>query len=650
MHSRITPAPASPVVPDPVDLALSQLSGCILRRPAPWPGLVQLVQARDEAQFRQLEQMPGFYAFRGNPRKGMPPAYYLPQSLLDMGRYPGLLWAYPLDDEPATPLGGRLLRDHQRRSVTFLRQITPQREGAILGADMGLGKVTMSLQALHREGLLQLPGIVCGPLSAAAAWCGPSSDATLYYGLDIKRVEGKKNIAPEKLLGTQHVFVNYDILDAWMVWLTSALQPVWVIFDEIHLLMHVSARRSDVAAQLSRWHTIECRIGLSGTPVGKYRMALWNPLRCVQPRQWSDKAHLFGMRYCGGKREIAAGTGDIERTWYTYDEETNDTELRARLAGTLLWYTRQDVQGALPTLNRQIKRLHPAPDDLQDYHKAATNIIQYIRDELTARKEAGSSFDYEAWSKTAAGAVAAWLGDDFNPQRTGKQKHAAGAVRLKALTTLCGLLSEYKASRAIGEIFRLYANHNHIVVFTWRRESAAFIYQELIELVDGHIMQCNEAGAPASELRLPQMFGPVDGAMKQAKRQELAQRFAEADCGIYIATLGAAGISINELSAASAVLFVDLHWNTNTLTQAESRIHRDGSPHKAVESRFLVVPNTVDDLFIRHLTQKAQAASGIKQGDLVDMHLVADLSPMRTETAAESLDHICALLAGQNDL
>jgi SNF2 family DNA or RNA helicase len=163
------------------------------------------------------------------------------------------------------------------------------------------------------------------------------------------------------------------------------------------------------------------------------------------------------------------------------------------------------------------------------------------------------------------------------------------------------------------------------------------------DIIGKHVSDSAAAGADPG--RIPLIYGPVDGTMKQPKRQELAQEFGEAPCGIYVATMGSAGIAINELSAASCALFVDLHWNPSTLTQAESRIHRDGSPHDAVEIVYLLVNNTVDEMFIQHLTQKAHAAAGIKQGDLVDARLVAELSPSLAETPEESLDYICALLA-----
>jgi len=149
--------------------------------------------------------------------------------------------------------------------------------------------------------------------------------------------------------------------------------------------------------------------------------------------------------------------------------------------------------------------------------------------------------------------------------------------------------------------------------------------------------------------RHPEIYGPIDGSMKQADRQAAAQELSEVDSGVYVATLGAAGIAINELATASAVLFVDLHWNPSVLTQAESRIHRDGSPHKNVTSHFMVVKNTVDDLFIEKLLTKANAAVSVSPNDAIGLNLAAALTATNAATDGTSgLDEICALLSEMN--
>lgn len=600
-------------------LSSDVLTGCILSSPTAWPGLVQVLEVASEEQAELLQQMPGRYSYRGNPKKKIPQGFYIPQSLTDAGKYPGLLEGYPMDAASVTPYGNRILRPHQRRSVSFIRQCTPQREGIILGADMGLGKVTMSLQAFYLDGLLELPGIICGPLSAAAAWCGETSDPSLYFGMNIFKVRGKKNPQLEDLLEHKHIYINYDILAAWSTWITTVLKPAWVIFDEIHLLMHATAARSEEAAKLSRWHTIQRRLGLTGTPIPKYRMDLWNTLRCVQPRQWGDKAFIFGCRYCNGHREIAAGNEESERTHFIYDEDTNNVELRSRLAGTLLWYNRYEVPGALPELTRRVIELEFTNEELTEYIEASNNIKAYLK-KTGELVEGATTVEFQGQTV-----------------KVSKKDNAPKALRLRAISKMMDILSTLKSYKVIDELIKICTEHDRIVVFTWRRATAKYIVEELKLLTKG---KHRDKKYP----RLPAIYGPVDGSMTQPKRQKLAVQFSEDSYGIYVATLGAAGISINELSAASAVLFVDLHWNPSTLTQAESRIHRDGSLYTDVESIYMVARNTLDDLFIKHLIDKAAATANLKTGD-PSSNLVAELSMDPVAISKESLDQICSLLA-----
>lgn len=941
------------------------LNGCLLQSPTQWPGRVKLLETATEEQFHELSAMPGVYYYRGNKRNGSPEGWYLPQSIIDLGKLPGLLHEYSDDQSSLTPSLDRTLMEHQRRSVSFLREITPQREGAILGADMGLGKAqplhslvmtpngfeciadlrpgdeiyaadgtitsvrflhpieerdiyrvtfsdgssceccgdhlwsvhtpvqkhqgrsgrvlplvdimndlrdaagnrkhfvpmciplpfasrklpidpyllgvllgdgsfisggvsltnpeddilarvdallpegvsrvpqpaesdsmhwrlstgqrgrgnplteqlrqlrlwgcnslskhvpheylicsieqrlqllrglmdtdgdvsidgyattfntssfklkdavvwliqslggtartssripkyeyqgqkkegqrayrinvslplgirpvsskkhcarwkefskyhptrsidsvdyvgkekarcislqderglyltdgcivthncSISLQALHLDGFLERPGIVCGPLMSAAAWCGEETDATKYFGIHIKRIKGKKEPDTAQLAGAQHVFVNYDILEAWWTWLTTALKPAWVIFDECHLLMHASTQRSAAAYQLSHWHTIERRIGLTGTPVPKHRLDLWSQLRIVQPRQWGESKHQFGLRYCAARKEIASGTAGDEREFWNYSGETNDVELRARLAGTLLRYTRYEIAGQLPELVREVVRVEQTGEGLAEYKRAEWDIRRYLRErgELQEGQQ-----------------LLEWGGQQIKVKAS---ENKPSGLRLRAITTLIGLLSEFKAREAIRQVCMAIGEESHVVVFTWRRPAAALIANELRKLP-----------APGMD-SAPIIFGPIDGTMKQDDRQVKAKAFAACARGVYVATLGAAGMSLNELAVASCEIFSDLHWNTYNLTQAESRLHRLSSRHKKIRSIFICVKQTIDELLIHHLTMKADAASTVSPHDQVGLNLIGDLSTNRCMTSEESLDQICALLA-----
>jgi hypothetical protein len=473
---------------------------------------------------------------------------------------------------------------------------------------------TVSLQSLYLDGLLEEPGIVCGPLASAAAWCGEGSDPTEHYGLDIFPLSGRKDPDISLLAEHKHFFIHYDILQPWVIPFTG-IDPRWVIFDESHYLMYQKANRSEAAYNLSLWATIERRICLTGTPIPNRRLDLWHQLAVAQPRQWGGKRN-WGERFCGGRRQAEADGGH-----WTYEGETNCIELRQRLCGTFLRYTRYDIADELPELSRRIER-EEAPDEaLTEYRRAASDVIRYLKD--TGKLKVGKTkVQFGSQEVTVSAA-------DNKP----------GAIHLRGLSVLIGLLSEYKAEWGANEAYRMLDYHDRIVVFTYRRASAKLIADRLKEKAE----QLN--GGPSFEV-----FGPIDGTIKQKDRQAAAKRFAKKPVAFYVATIGAAGISINELSVASGVLFVDLHWNPAVLTQAESRIHRDGSIHKKVESTFLVVKNTVDELFVEKLTEKAQAASGVSPDDEIGTHLVADLTATGSKDDPANLDEICAMLAQRKDL
>lgn len=591
------------------------LDGCIWEETDLWPGRVRLVETRDERQFKSIQEIPGVYYYKGNKRKKITAGWYLPQNLIDMGNFPGLLQGYSGDDiSGLTPTLECTLRPHQRQAVAFIRNVTAQREGCILGADMGLGKTVATLQSLHLDNLLDQPGVICGPLPAAAAWCGPNTDATKHFGIEVKLLRGKKEPKLEQLANLQYCFINYDILPAWYIWVCANLKPAWVIFDECHLLMSHTAQRSEAAYKLSHWHSIERRIGLTGTPIPKNRLDLWNQLRIVQPRQWDESKHRFGLRYCGARKEFASGCEDEEREFWIYDGESNDTELRARLAGVLLRYTRYEVQGALPELTRNAHRLQFTARQLEDYIAASHDIVGYLSNKGELR--VGTS-------------TVTWGNKKIKLKAS---ETAPKGLRLRAISTLIGLLSDLKAVAAAQLAVSKLEIHKHIVIFAWRRAAAKLIADTL---------RANAAFGRKG----PLILGPIDGSMKQKERQFQAMEFARYPYSIYVATLGAAGIAINELAAGSCVIFSDLHWNTSVLTQAESRLHRDGSPHRQIEANYLVVDGTIDDLLIQHLSMKADAAAAINPNDQVGVNLVGDLNCNSGTTTDDSLDTICELLS-----
>ncbi|KAJ1355035.1 SWI/SNF- matrix-associated actin-dependent regulator of chromatin sub A-like protein 1 [Parelaphostrongylus tenuis] len=94
----------------------------------------------------------------------------------------------------------------------------------------------------------------------------------------------------------------------------------------------------------------------------------------------------------------------------------------------------------------------------------------------------------------------------------------------------------------------------------------------------------------------------IDGQTLSKDRGNLCEEFQKnPDVMVAILSLSAAGVGIT-LTAASVVVFAELHWNPGTLLQAEDRAHRVGQKD-SVFVQYLIARNTADDV-IWPLVQK----------------------------------------------
>ena len=206
----------------------------------------------------------------------------------------------------------------------------------------------------------------------------------------------------------------------------------------------------------------------------------------------------------------------------------------------------------------------------------------------------------------------------FNEEAISLSKNdlAPGATKLVCLNILIGILSEYKAKQSVQLVLDLWRKSGYVVAFTWRRDGAK-------ALADGLF-----ASHAVLDMTAPLVYGPMDGAMKQSDRQKLAQQFAETG-GIMVATMGAAGESINELAVAPVGVAVDLHWQPATVIQMVSRLQRMNSPHQSIDMHFVVCKNTLDEQLVAQLVDKIMSASATVPGETAGNYLV-DLAPDRS--------------------
>lgn len=97
----------------------------------------------------------------------------------------------------------------------------------------------------------------------------------------------------------------------------------------------------------------------------------------------------------------------------------------------------------------------------------------------------------------------------------------------------------------------------------------------------------------------------IDGKTNRDIRHSSVSSFQnnpDIRCAVLSIRACSAGIT---LTAASHVIFAELDWTPNAITQAEGRVHRIGQSRQ-VECCFLIAPNTCDDVMWKLLKTKQE--------------------------------------------
>ncbi|KAM3722857.1 SWI/SNF-related matrix-associated actin-dependent regulator of chromatin subfamily A-like protein [Dirofilaria immitis] len=103
----------------------------------------------------------------------------------------------------------------------------------------------------------------------------------------------------------------------------------------------------------------------------------------------------------------------------------------------------------------------------------------------------------------------------------------------------------------------------------------------------------------------------IDGATASRSRDEQCRLFQENDdVMVAILSITAAGIGVT-LTAATIVVFAELHWNPGTLKQAEDRAHRLGQKD-SVFVQYLIAKGTADDILWPLIQKKLDVLQSCK--------------------------------------
>jgi SNF2 family DNA or RNA helicase len=319
-------------------------------------------------------------------------------------------------------VGGLTLRPYQKLGVQFLMS----RPGALLADEPGVAKTIQSALAVSLEGHERV--LVCGPLISQGTWCGANGDLWKHLGIEVRSLEGRKEVGPEPLQDPGWVFVHYDILDHWFPFICSTFRPTAIIFDEAGVLKGRITVRTKKCRSLSILSCVKKRLLLSATPISNGLIEFWPLLDIAEPGAWGNSAIDFGVRYCNG---VKGPYG------WSFEGETHSEELRARLKHVVLRRTRAVVQKHLPKLERRIVDTEISEEMYEQYKRAEHN----IRDVLPTLR--------------------------------------AGAETIVQITKLCTILAMGKVPGTVRQILDLLERHDRVLAFSWYNETAAAIVKAL---------------------------------------------------------------------------------------------------------------------------------------------------------------------------
>jgi len=468
---------------------------------------------------------------------------------------------------PARTLpSGLKLRQYQNEAVTFIDESV---RGCLVADDVGLGKTITAATYLYENPHLR-PFLVVGPLITAGSWCGEDADPAKHCGLKIGRLTSTTPDLDQLDDDLDGYFLNYDILAAreaqagetqsaspgWVTWIDMMIKPRVIILDEAENIRNPRTKAAKAVRKLCQADYAVKRIALTATPVVNGIWDMWMILDCVQPGMWGGYVAYnenFKTSFC--QRYASAQRGEYG---WQMGVESNVEELRYRFLRVVLRRSRFTVRKELPPFVRT--RTLVASGDLEA--KA-----------YTAYREA----------------------EKLTAQAVSLQGLTLQGAELQRVTAMAQHLSWAKRHIAAQRAFDLAiaAETKKVVVFCWYQKTAAFIAKALVK-------------------RGVAVFGPVTGSMDVTKRLELAAQFrdykddARRTSAVYVATLGAAGVGLNPLAAASSALFVDLCWVPRVLLQAEGRLHREGQKASSVLFEYLVVERSIDTIMYEHLLRKAK--------------------------------------------
>ncbi|XP_064621798.1 uncharacterized protein LOC135484357 [Lineus longissimus] len=338
-----------------------------------------------------------------------------------------------------------------------------------------------------------------------------------------------------------------------------------VVLDESHYIKNTKTASCRVLMPLIQ--QAERRILITGTPALSRPVELYGQLDAILPGQFGS-FNTYTKRYCDGHLEWI---GRI-RKWRT-DGASNLDELQQRLSNTLMIRRlKKDVLTQLPPKRRQRipfelkeskfkKDLDRAWDDLSPVLK---NLKMNVVDVLKVDGDGGAR----------------------QGNNVSEMKGLIFELYRKTCKAKIGPVVEYVK-------FLLEDPSTKFLVFAHHHEMMDAIQKELILSKIEYIR--------------------IDGSTAQSDRARLVHTFqTKKTIRVAILSILAAGVGLT-FTAASLVVFAELHWTPGTLIQCEDRAHRIGQTNP-VNIHYLVAKGSVDEWVWGAIKKKTVVVSTILNG------------------------------------
>ncbi|MHB8570461.1 MAG: DEAD/DEAH box helicase [Metallibacterium sp.] len=411
------------------------------------------------------------------------------------------------------------LREFQKTAVEY---VSEHRHTFIVDP-VGCGKTVEVISSLQY--LKAYPALVVVPAIAISTW-----EREIKFWLANQNVSYSILHTTQKgiNLTTDIVITTYDMVKKYLIELQT-MPFKTLVLDESHLVKDKKTQRFKSLIEVAK--DKENVILMSATPIANKPIDLIAQLEIMGMfKPLFKSVSDFTQRYCDV--EETAGASNIDELKDILRANCMIVRSKKEIMPEMPETTRIPFEIRLSSKYREMYKR--AVDDISNwyYDKTRHDLIDKITDGNLTRKEL------------------AYIEEQSIKQKAkGKSLSHEALIRLNALRQIAGM-GKLESIKEWLDVFL--GNDEKLVIFVDHHDVLA----KLVQLY------------PSSAF--------IHGKLSPANRGKQIQRFWEdKDCKFIIASIRAAGVSI-DLQNASNALFVEMWWTATAHTQAEGRLERHG--------------------------------------------------------------------------